>query len=1010
MPPTVDRHRLALLALASLALTSAPSAGAEQGFYVSPAGSDDGAGTQAAPFQTLFRAQAAVREAAPAMDRDIVVNVAPGVYRLDKTLELTEADSGRNGHRVVYRSAGGLGKARILGSVPLTGWQPHRDGIWKVELPEGMSFNTLYENGQRAWKARFPNYEHHPNMPTARGRYLVSVDGSPTSAEGETTGWLIYRPEDAPPVTEATKMKTLVYTVGKCDWFREVRKVLAIDPDARRIVLAGRFWRGVRARARFFLEDELGFLDAPGEFYIDDASHTLYYKPLGEDHPDALGIAAPVLGRLIQIKGKSRDACAERIVLDGLALEETDDSPCKSWWSTHYGRRDGALVWMGNTKQIEVRNCHLKNSGRNGVMMIGHNVGNRVIGCWIEHMGVNGVTLCDLFTSRDKKSATQDRCERNRVHNCHIHHIGEIHCYAGCVNAFGVSQNEVSHCELHDSVRYAVTVRGNTGKQYGPPVWVNKPYCKDNRFHHLRVYRCGQDSGDMGALHCAQLNNPGGPAVNTFEQIVVADSRAIPSMHDSGPGGIFLDWPKMSMEQIFRNVHIVRSQSQQVRSNGSDNAASAQTENVSWKPGFLEERMDYESIGLTDEFPAEYGGRPAAGKPLSAPRNVAAKATAYDTVVLEWEAPADAADGKPTYSVYRDDERVGQTQALRFTDHALCERTTYRYALTAFAGDFVKPSPLSQECRATTPADLEPPWPTGARIMLDGDRVRVAFSEAVDPVSAAEPSHYRFEPPLAVESATLLRPGCVQLKVDGLDTGTAYALSIVGVRDASAAGNGADGRAQVAVGQSGVVVSYPMKRIAAGWLPDASGGGGDARLYGNVTIEPNHGPFGGPAVRFDGKTGYAEAPADLNLGDGDFTIMLWVFRLNSGIILSKGNGFGDPRQWSLGWPKDHGGIALRVENNFFSTGAGSVPVGQWVHLALVKRGTTLQVYANGKPSGEEHDLSEVGPFVNDRPLRIGRREYGPTPTFFNGRVSRIMLLDSALALEEIRTYAEGKTE
>ncbi|MDZ7619325.1 MAG: hypothetical protein U1E05_20185, partial [Patescibacteria group bacterium] len=84
-------------------------------------------GTHAAPFATLSRARTAAREAAPKMDADIVVSLAPGVYRLDATLELTEADSGRNGHRVIYRSAARPGQARILGSVPLTGWQEHRD-------------------------------------------------------------------------------------------------------------------------------------------------------------------------------------------------------------------------------------------------------------------------------------------------------------------------------------------------------------------------------------------------------------------------------------------------------------------------------------------------------------------------------------------------------------------------------------------------------------------------------------------------------------------------------------------------------------------------------------------------------------------------------------------------------------------------------------------------------------------------------------------------------------------
>ena len=75
-------------------------------------------------------------------------------------------------------------------------------------------------------------------------------------------------------------------------------------------------------------------------------------------------------------------------------------------------------------------------------MMIGHNTDNLVTGCWIEHMGVNGVTLSNRFAGPDKSSRTEDRCERNRVMNCRIHDVGEIHCYASCVNAFNVSDNE----------------------------------------------------------------------------------------------------------------------------------------------------------------------------------------------------------------------------------------------------------------------------------------------------------------------------------------------------------------------------------------------------------------------------------------------------------------------------------------------------------------------------------------------------------------------------------------
>lgn len=91
---------------------------------------------------------------------------------------------------------------------------------------------------------------------------------------------------------------------------------------------------------------------------------------------------------------------------------------------------------------------------------------------------------------------------------------------------------------------------------------------------------------------------------------ICSRTRTVDSMKDWPPDGIFLDWPKMSMEQVFRNVQILGSQGMQLRSNGPDNEASTRTENVSWKPDFREDRMDYENIGLTAEFPAEFGGRP----------------------------------------------------------------------------------------------------------------------------------------------------------------------------------------------------------------------------------------------------------------------------------------------------------------------------------------------------------------------------------------------------------------
>lgn len=122
-------------------------------------------------------------------------------------------------------------------------------------------------------------------------------------------------------------------------------------------------------------------------------------------------------------------------------------------------------------------------------------------------------------------------------------------------------------------------------------------------------------SSDNQALYRqARQPIPGGDAVNAFEQIVVADMQACPSMHDLPPDGIFLDWPSKSMHHVFRNSQVVRVAGEQLRSNRPENAESAVTENVSWKPDFREDLMDHANIGLTADFPAEYGGRSASRK------------------------------------------------------------------------------------------------------------------------------------------------------------------------------------------------------------------------------------------------------------------------------------------------------------------------------------------------------------------------------------------------------------
>jgi hypothetical protein len=85
----------------------------EQHSTVDPDHGDDSSAD--GPFRTLERAKSAVRDhIAGGMHGDIIVYLREGTYRLASPLVFTEADSGRNGHSVIYASDGG--EARIVGS------------------------------------------------------------------------------------------------------------------------------------------------------------------------------------------------------------------------------------------------------------------------------------------------------------------------------------------------------------------------------------------------------------------------------------------------------------------------------------------------------------------------------------------------------------------------------------------------------------------------------------------------------------------------------------------------------------------------------------------------------------------------------------------------------------------------------------------------------------------------------------------------------------------------------
>src|SRR5580658_7355513 len=134
-----------------LVLSQKPAADAVV-IAVSPGGNDAGPGTRQKPFQTLERAQRAVRQWNA--DHDVTVELADGTYRISKPLIITAQDGGAKTHHVLWAAADGAHPV-ISGAIQITGWKifDRARGIYVASTPPGLDSRQLWANDELARRA-----------------------------------------------------------------------------------------------------------------------------------------------------------------------------------------------------------------------------------------------------------------------------------------------------------------------------------------------------------------------------------------------------------------------------------------------------------------------------------------------------------------------------------------------------------------------------------------------------------------------------------------------------------------------------------------------------------------------------------------------------------------------------------------------------------------------------------------------------------------------------------------
>jgi hypothetical protein len=413
-------------------------------FVVSPDGKDANPGTQAQPFATLQRTRDALRtlDRSTLPEGPVVIELTPGVYRLDAPLEFTENESGTPAVPVEIR-AQKPGTARIAGSRPVTGWQPISNGTMRERLAteardhvlqadlralgitdfQGINSARVYESdpglelfcgGRSMTLARYPN-EGYMWI-----KAVVASDGT-TGARDAKTEDGTFVCEDPRPANWADESDVWLHGFWFRDWRDERYPLGKVDPEAKTISFPPRKGGSyaVRRGQWFYAQNVFCELDRPGEWYLDRQSGILYFWPPEDVSPDTAEVSVT--------RGLLRLDNASHITFRGLLLDAAR----------------GTAVEINGGSGVRIVGCTIRNQGNWAVRVTG-GTDHGVIGCDITRTGQGGIHL----EGGDRKTLTP---AGHFADNNHIHHTSRWDpVYQQAIALYGVG-NSATH-NLIDNV------------------------------------------------------------------------------------------------------------------------------------------------------------------------------------------------------------------------------------------------------------------------------------------------------------------------------------------------------------------------------------------------------------------------------------------------------------------------------------------------------------------------------------------------------------------------------
>lgn len=477
---------------------------AQPDYHISNKGSDSNPGTKQKPFATFERAFQAIQLIAnQGLNKNILVEIESGIYETMNGLEIKPNMSGNNQYSITFQAAG-KSKVIVSGGKKVLNWKEEANGLWSASLSSDNGFPRevleFFVSGQRRPRARFPN------------KGYLNVDEA--GADNRTS--FTFNKSDIPKFLPGSQTEILFLH----DWCTSRIGIASIDFQTRTMVFKNRI--GCNARhyrinhyekhPRYLLENNISFLDAPGEWFHDKKQERIYYKPMPKEIISSFNGIVPVAKSLLSISGtENKKVC--NIHFKGIQF-----SYCA--WAIPQGgyaagqagfheRRDGsklsilrefipAAITVNNAEQCVFDSCTFSHLGGSGVWIKSRCDNCAVKNSVIKDIAGNGILIGEDNTRKIQNQVWWDHSPKqvsknNLIYSTLIKKCGAL--YKGCIGIWvGIAEGT----QITNNNVYSLPY---TGISLGW-IWNPKPSpCRGNIVSKNHIHHVMQELSDGAGIY-----------------------------------------------------------------------------------------------------------------------------------------------------------------------------------------------------------------------------------------------------------------------------------------------------------------------------------------------------------------------------------------------------------------------------------------------------------------------------------------------------------------------------